>query len=118
MARRNTPPFVASFSVDGKQFVHARHDRSGNNVPGIQLHRFKKQPPRMCPARGVYHSRPADLIGGPITVGLQNAFELSQEMRRPIASTPQAEVEYYASSGSAVLPQIGLMVPSSSPSPD
>jgi hypothetical protein len=34
----------------------------------------------------MYHSRPTDLIIGCIAVGLENAFELSQEPLRPIAS--------------------------------
>src|SRR5208282_2779998 len=67
----------------------------------------------MRPARGMNHSRPADLLIRRIAVGLENTFELSQKMPRPIASTTQAEVEHHASSGSAVLPQIGLMILSS-----
>ena len=61
----------------------------------------------------MYHFRPADLIVGRIAVRLENAFELSQELLRPFASTAETEVEHHASSGSAVLPQIGLMILSS-----
>ena len=39
-----------------------------------------------------------------------NAFELSQEFLGPVAPPPQAEVEHYAASRPAVLPEIGLMV--------
>jgi len=35
----------------------------------------------------MYDSRPADLIVAGLAVSLQNAFELSQEPLRPIAST-------------------------------
>jgi hypothetical protein len=31
----------------------------------------------MSPTSGVYHSRPTDLVVGRISVGLENAFELS-----------------------------------------
>jgi hypothetical protein len=68
---------AASFRVDGKQFVHSRHTRNRNGVSGIWLYRFEKLPPSMSPTRRMYHSRPADLIVGRITVSLQNAFELS-----------------------------------------
>src|SRR5216684_3127745 len=64
----------------------------------------------MGPASGMYHSRPADLVIRRISVGLENAFELSQEPLRSIASAAQTKVEHHASSGSAVLPQIGLMI--------
>ena len=60
----------------------------------------------------MYHSRPADLIVGRIAVSLENAFECSQKLLRSIAPTAQTEVEHHASSGSAVLPQIGLMISS------
>ena len=64
----------------------------------------------MGPTSGVYHVRPTDLIVGRISVGLENAFELSQEPLRPIASATQAEVEHRGSSGATVLPQIGLVI--------
>src|SRR5664280_3501221 len=68
----------------------------------------------MSPTSGMYHSRPADLLVGGIAVSLENAFELSQEPPRSIAPTTQTEVEHHTSSGSAVLPQVGLMILSSS----
>ena len=40
----------------------------------------------MRPTSGMYHSRPTDLVIRCIAVGLENAFELSQEPLRPIAS--------------------------------
>jgi hypothetical protein len=49
-----------------------------------------------------------------IAVGLENAFELSQEPLRPIASTTQAKIEHHASSGETVLPKIRLVILSSS----
>ena len=58
----------------------------------------------------MYHPRPADLIVGGIAVRLENAFELSQEPLRPVASTTQAEVEHHASSGATVLPEVRLVV--------
>src|SRR5271167_1484572 len=64
----------------------------------------------MGPTRGMYHARPADLIVGCITVSLQNAFELSQEPLRPIASATQAEIKHHASSGATVLPEVRLVV--------
>src|SRR5438094_3568124 len=64
----------------------------------------------MSPARGVYHSRPTDLVIRRIAVGLQNAFELSQEPLRSIASATQTEVEHHDSSRATVLPQIRLMI--------
>jgi hypothetical protein len=35
MARRNIQGFAASFGVNGKQFVHPRHNRICNRVSGI-----------------------------------------------------------------------------------
>src|ERR1019366_1553939 len=78
---------AASFGVDGKQLVHARHNRSCKRVSWIQLHCFKKLSSSMSPTRGVNHSRTADLIVCGVAVGLQNAFKLSQEPPRSIAST-------------------------------
>jgi hypothetical protein len=43
-------------------------------------------------------------------VGLENAFELSQEPLRPIASTGQAEIEDHRFSGAIVLPEPRLWV--------
>src|SRR5437660_11654327 len=64
----------------------------------------------MRPTSGMYHSRPTDLVIRCIAVGLENAFELSQEPLRPIASATQAEVEHCGSSGATVLPQIRLVI--------
>ena len=58
----------------------------------------------------MYHSRPTDLVVRCIAVGLENAFELSQEPLRPIASATQAEIEPHASSGATVLPEVRLVV--------
>src|ERR1017187_2744042 len=64
----------------------------------------------MRPTRGMYHSRTTDLVIRRIAVGLQNAFELSQEPPRSISSTPQAEIENHASSGATVLPKVRMVV--------
>src|SRR5712692_3420504 len=64
----------------------------------------------MGPTSSMYHSRPADLIISRVSVSLENAFELSQEPLRPIASATQAEIEHRASSGATVLPEVRLMV--------
>src|ERR1017187_5809417 len=64
----------------------------------------------MSPTSGMYHSRPTDLVIRCIAVGLENAFELSQEPLRPIASATQAEVEHHGSSGATVLPEVRLVV--------
>src|SRR5260370_42331633 len=64
----------------------------------------------MRPTSGMYHSRPTDLVIRYIAVGLENAFELSQEPLRPIASATQAEIEHHASSGATVLPEVGLVI--------
>src|SRR5664279_5384274 len=67
----------------------------------------------MSPTSGMYHSRPTDLVIRCIAVGLENAFELSQEPLRPIASATQAEIEHHGSSGATVLPEIRLVILSS-----
>src|SRR2546428_14080018 len=64
----------------------------------------------MRPTCGMYHSRPTDLVIRCIAVGLENAFELSQEPLRPLASASQAEVEHCGSSGATALPQIRLAI--------
>src|SRR5437762_13126574 len=64
----------------------------------------------MRPTSGMYHYRPTDLVIRCIAVGLENAFELSQEPLRPIASATQAEVEHYSCSGVTVLPEVRLVI--------
>src|SRR5271166_4740025 len=64
----------------------------------------------MSPTSGMYHSRPTDLIVRRISVGLENAFELSQKPLWSIPSATQAEIEYHAPSGATVLPEVCLMV--------
>src|ERR1700683_1225723 len=64
----------------------------------------------MRPTSGMYHSRPTDLVIRSIAVGLENAFELSQELSRPIASTTETEVEHHSSSWPTVLPEVRLVV--------
>src|SRR5271154_6174744 len=64
----------------------------------------------MRPPSGMYHSRPTDLVIRCIAVGLEKAFELSQEPLRPIASATQAEIEHRASSGARALTEAGLAV--------
>src|SRR5216683_7102186 len=64
----------------------------------------------MGPTSSMYHSRPADLIISRVSVSLENAFELSQEPLRPIASATQAEIEHHASSRATVLPEVRLVV--------
>ena len=86
VARGNTQRLAARFGVEGEQFVHPRHNRSCNRVSWIELHRLEKLSSSMSPTRGIYHSRPADLIVSCVAVSLQNAFELSQEPLRSIAS--------------------------------
>src|ERR1039457_6874495 len=64
----------------------------------------------MSPTSGMNHFRPTDLVISRIAVGLENAFELSQEPLRSIASATQAEVENRGSSGATVLPEVRLVV--------
>src|SRR5579864_1535731 len=64
----------------------------------------------MSPTSGMYHSRSTDLVIRCIAVGLENAFKLSEEPLRPVASATQAEVEHQSSSGATVLPEIRLVI--------
>src|SRR6202030_2823256 len=64
----------------------------------------------MSPTSGVYHSCPANLVISRVSIRLENAFELSQEPLRPIASATQAEVEHHSSSGSTILPKVRLVI--------
>src|ERR1035438_5605120 len=64
----------------------------------------------MRPTSGMYHSRPTDLVIRCIAVGLENAFELSQEPLRPIACTAETEVEHHGSSWATVLPEVRLVI--------
>ena len=49
--------------------------------------RIEKLDYRMGPTSGVYHSCPANLVISCVSIRLENAFELSQEPLRSIAST-------------------------------
>src|SRR5258708_13859156 len=64
----------------------------------------------MAAPGAMFHLRAADLIISRVSVSLENAFELSQEPLRPIASATQAEIEHHASSGATVLPEVRLVV--------
>src|ERR1700757_4109490 len=64
----------------------------------------------MRPTSGMYHSRPTYLVIRRLAVGLENAFELSQEPLRSIASATQREIEHHASSGATVLPEERLVI--------
>src|SRR6202166_299221 len=64
----------------------------------------------MRPTSGMYHSRPTDLVISCVAVGLENAFERSQEPLRPVASATQAEIEHHAPSRATVLPEVRLVV--------
>ena len=74
------------------------------------MHRLEKLSSSMSPTSGMHHPRPADLVICRISVCLENTFELSQKLPRPIASATQPKVEHNASSGAAVLPEIRLVV--------
>ena len=110
MARGVVEVLCARQGVDPEQLVDPRHDARGGRIAGVELGRLEKLPSRMRPAACMHDLRPAHVIVGGIAVGLQNAFELAQEFLRPVAPPPQTEVEHYAASRSAVLPQIRLMV--------
>jgi hypothetical protein len=58
----------------------------------------------------MHHSWPTDLILSGVSVGLENAFELTKKLPRPITSTTEAEVERQGSSWATILPEIGLVV--------
>src|SRR5713226_6776686 len=64
----------------------------------------------MSPTSGMHHSRPTDLVISGVSIGLENAFELSQEPLRSIPFTTQAEVEHHGSSGATVLPKVRLVI--------
>jgi len=104
MAHFNTKALAASFRIDGKQLIHSRDDRSRNGIAGVELYRFKKQPPRMSPTCGTYYSGPSDLIVCRVAICLENAFELPQKLPRSIPSPTEAKIKHDASSGPAVLP--------------
>src|ERR1039458_7275213 len=110
MARGVVEVLFARQGVEPEQLVDPRHDARGDHVVRMELGRLEKLPSRMRPASGMHDPRSADAIIGAITVGLQNAFELPQKLLWPVAPPPQTEVEHYAASRPAVLPQIRLMV--------
>src|ERR1017187_5214325 len=110
MARGVVEVLFARQGVEPEQLVDPRHDARGDHVARMELGRLEKLPSRMRPASGMHDPRSADAIIGAITVGLQNAFELPQKLLWPVAPPPQTEVEHYAASRPAVLPQIRLMV--------
>src|SRR5208337_4453199 len=64
----------------------------------------------MSPTSGMHHSRPADLVISHVSIGLENAFELSQEPLRSIPSTAHSEIKDHGSSGATVLPKIRLVI--------
>jgi len=76
----------------------------------MEFHRIEKVPPRMRPATRVHHFRPAYMLIGTIAVGLQNAFEVAQELLGTFPPAPQAEIEHHSAPRPAVLPEISLMI--------
>jgi hypothetical protein len=49
MARRNTQRSTASFGVDGKQFVHPRHNQNCNRASWVEPHRLEERSSGMRP---------------------------------------------------------------------
>src|SRR6202034_1407608 len=87
MARRRTQRLSPSFRTDGKQFVHP--SPQSKLQPGLV---DLAAPPRktvfcMSPTSGMYHVCPSDLVISRVSIGLENAFELSQKSFRSITST-------------------------------
>ena len=110
VARGVVEVLCARQGVDPEQVVDPRHHARRRRIGGVELGRLEELSPRMRPTAGMHHLRPAHVIVGGIAVGLQNAFELSQEFLWPVAPSPQPEVEHHPASRPAVLPEIGLMV--------
>src|SRR5208283_4296450 len=106
MASGDVQVLFARQSVDREQLVDLRHDARGGRIAGVELGRLEELPSRVRPAAGMHHLRPAHVIVSAIAVGLQDAFELPQELLWPVAPPPQAENEYHATSRPAVLPEI------------
>jgi hypothetical protein len=67
----------------------------------------------MCPTRRVDDSGSADMIVSPVTVTLEDAFEVTQESFGPFSFTTHSKVEDHRSLRATVLPKVGLVVFSS-----
>src|ERR1035437_368630 len=104
MARGVVEVLFARLGIDPEQIIDPRHNARGGGIAGVELGRLEEFPSRVRPAAGMHHLRPAHAIVSAIAVGLQNAFELSQEFLWSVAPPPQAELEHHAASRSAVLP--------------
>src|SRR5665647_3922221 len=107
MARGVIETLRARQGIDRKQFIDPRHDARRHRIPRVELGCFKKLASRVRPTAGMHHLRPAHTFIGDIAVGLQNTFELSKKLSRPLPPAPQPEVENYAASRCAILPKIG-----------
>src|SRR5215469_563026 len=99
--------------IDSKQLIDLLHDRRCHCILRIELQDLSKRPFHVRPACGMNDSRSSDLVVGCITVCLQKPCKPSQKLLRPIPSTAGTELEHHAASGSTVLPEIRLMMFSS-----
>jgi hypothetical protein len=78
----------ARLGVDSEQVIDPRHHARGGRIAGVELGRLKELMSRMRPTASMHHLRPTHMLVGTIAVGLQNAFELSQELLWAVTSRP------------------------------
>jgi hypothetical protein len=64
----------------------------------------------MRPARGLHESLATDMIVSAVTVGLQDAFKVAQELFGTFSLPTHSKVEYHRSARPAVLPEVSLMI--------
>ena len=64
----------------------------------------------MRPAGGVHQLGPSDMIVGAVTVALEQAFEVAQELLGTFPFPAKPEVKDYRSARMAVLPEVSLVI--------
>ena len=101
---------LTRIAIDQKQRVHARDHLHSLSVLRIQFHRVDELAPRVRPASHVRQLRPADILVCRIPVGLQNPFPFPEKLARTLPAPAQTEVEHRLTARLSVLPQIRLMV--------
>ena len=101
---------VASLGIDREQLAHQFHRADRGGILFVEFDRIYEVSSGMAPAGRVHHLRTAHAIVGRVSICLEKAFEVSQEVQRAFPFAAHAEIEDRHAARRSILPEIGLMV--------
>src|SRR5208337_3128968 len=102
---------LARFAIDGKQRIHQLDNARRVEVFGIDLDGFDELPSRVRKTARMNYALGADLFAvRGITIGVQYAGVIFEDLFRHLARARHLEVEDHALARRTVLPEVGFMV--------